>query len=593
MDEQLTGGYSEPCGQCAAVDWGVSDEGQFFCRSCHNVIEKTREVEDVTTLHSINSRISQITKPKKKRDEGGREWIICEGFQFILNHQAKALVSLGVCMKFETEVLWNFWKIYLQNTQQAFTKNPVYTPRFTVFMKSQSDEEVNSPSQQSNHTEVASDMSEEMSVSGYSSEVQSSVLSKGSSDVGAYPKTKGGKERNKFMSMPRTLALCYLALLWIREAITLADLLRLVSEGRIPYVNIHEAFPEEMRLFGKDVRFFNVRYIPSYSLVHKEAVALAQIMKLPSFPTISQDCLLHPLPLTVRYLLEANLPDDLHIWVHKVIRQASMGDSSFLTFDPSKEKPHLVCYDIQAVAVIIVALKLLFKLDDHEEWKLSEEAGKKKKRVFKLKKWFDVVQPVLEKARKREEQEEARRKWGTTKPFITTLKRKCLTLKKRRVAEHLEQKFQKFTDSAPEESSSLNSHTSFRFSWGNEEGSDGPSIFNNRLDCTFKKDGIKYLSNRKYWHLNLKACPPNKCGDHFSEMEPRLPRMYVWVLDLFSFILGVSQTEVHKEVLNVERCFLKRNYEPKVQWTFASCKKKKKTVEKKTHVNEEHINDGE
>ncbi|KAL0164679.1 hypothetical protein M9458_040432, partial [Cirrhinus mrigala] len=76
------------------------------------------------------------------------------------------------------------------------------------------------------------------------------------------------------------------------------------------------------------------------------------------------------------------------------------------------------------------------------------------------------------------------------------------------VTEHLEQKFQKFTDSAPEESSSLtNSHTSFRFSWGNEDGSDGPSMFNNRLDCTLKKDGIKYLSNRKYWHLDLRACP--------------------------------------------------------------------------------------
>ncbi|KAL0164678.1 hypothetical protein M9458_040431, partial [Cirrhinus mrigala] len=72
--------------------------------------------------------------------------------------------------------------------------------------------------------------------------------------------------------------------------------------------------------------------------------------------------------------------------------------------------------------------------------------------------------------------------------------------------------------------------------------------------------------------------------------------MYVWVLDLFSFILGVRQAEVHKEVLNIERCFLKRNYEPKVQWTFTSCEKKKKrskTVEKKTHANEEHITDGE
>ncbi|XP_016348796.1 TATA box-binding protein-associated factor RNA polymerase I subunit B [Sinocyclocheilus anshuiensis] len=584
MDEQLTDGYSEPCGQCAAVNWGVSDEGQFFCRSCHNVIEKTREVVDVNTLHSKHSRISQITRPKKKRPENEREWMICEGFQFILKHQAKALVSLGVCMKFETEVLWNFWKRYLQNTQQAFTRNPVYTPRFMVFMKSQSDSESNAQSEQSYHTEVASEMSEEMSVSGYSSEAPSSVCS-GSLDAVVYQNMKGTRMHN-LMTMPRTLALCYLALLWVREAITLADLLRMVSERCVPYMNIHEAFPAELSLFGKDVQFFNVRYLPSYSLVHKEAVTLARILQLPSFPTVSKDCLLHPFPLTVRYLLEANLPNDLHVWVHKVIRQAAMGDSSFLTFEPSKEKPHLLRYDIQAVAVIIVTLKLLFKLDDHVEWKLSEEAAKKKKKkLFKLKKWFDVVQPVLEQARKREEREEAQRQWGTTKPFITSLKRKSAVLKKRRVAKHLEQKFQKFTDSAPEQSSSLtNPHASFHFSWGKEEGSDGPSMYKKRLDCTLKKDGFKYLCNRKYWHPELRLCPRRTCGDHFSKIEPSLPRMYVWVLDLFSFILGVHQAEVHKEVLSVERRFLKRNHQPKIQWTLTSCKNKKKRSKTATHV---------
>ncbi len=48
-----------------------------------------------------------------------------------------------------------------------------------------------------------------------------------------------------------------------------------------------------------------------------------------------------------------------------------MGDSSFLTFDPSKEKPCLLRYDIQAVAAIIVTLKLIFKLDDHVEWYIT------------------------------------------------------------------------------------------------------------------------------------------------------------------------------------------------------------------------------
>ncbi|KAK2884166.1 hypothetical protein QQF64_015981 [Cirrhinus molitorella] len=585
MDEQLTGGYNEQCGQCGAVDWGVSDEGQFFCRSCHNVIEKTTEVEDVNTLFLKTNRISQI-KRKKKKQEDEQEWMICEGFQFILKHQAKALVSLGVCMKFETEVLWNFWKRYLQNTQQAFTKNPVYTPRFSVFMKAQTDLESNVPSDQSYHTDVASEVSEEISVSGYSSDVQTSALSGSLEGVVEYHKMKKMRRtRNNFMTMPRTLALCYLALLWVREAITLADLLRMVSEGRIPYMNIHEAFPEEMRLFGKDIRAFNVRHLPSYSLVHSDVVVLAKIIKLPSFPAVSKDCLLHPFSLTVRYLLEANLPDDLHIWVCKVIRWAAMEDSSFLTFNPRKRWPRLLCYDIQAVAVIIVTLKLLFKLDDHVEWKFSEKAAKKNG-VFMLKKWFDVVQPVLEQARKKKERDEALRQWATTKPLIGVLQRKSFTLKRRRVAENLEQKFQKF---APEESSSLtNTHASFRFSWGNEESSDGPSMYNNRVDCVLKKDGIKFFSNPKYWHPDLRSCPIHVYGNHFTEIEPSLPRMYVWVLDLFSFMLGVCQAEVHKEVIKVERRFLRRKHE-----TYKKKKKRSKTVKEKTPDHEENITDRE
>uniref|UniRef100_A0A672KZS5 TATA box-binding protein-associated factor RNA polymerase I subunit B-like n=1 Tax=Sinocyclocheilus grahami TaxID=75366 RepID=A0A672KZS5_SINGR len=259
-------------------------------------------------------RISQITRPKKKRPENEREWMICEGFQFILKHQAKALVSLGVCMKFEVGILWNFWTRYLQNTQQAFTRNPVYTPRFTVL------------------------------------------------PCCPWEGQRAVRFHQKYLNLCSEDE---------RRSYRFGTTQGMVSERCVPYMNIHESFPEELSLFGKDVQFFNVRYLPSYSLVHKEAVTLARILQLPSFPTVSKDCFLHPFPLTVRYLLEANLPNDLHVWVHKVIRQAAMGDSSFLTFEPSKEKPHLLRYDIQAVAVIIVTLKLLFKLNDHVEWYIT------------------------------------------------------------------------------------------------------------------------------------------------------------------------------------------------------------------------------
>ncbi|XP_051731282.1 TATA box-binding protein-associated factor RNA polymerase I subunit B isoform X2 [Ctenopharyngodon idella] len=371
MDEELTAEYSEPCGQCAAVDWGVSDEGHFFCNNCHNVIEKTKVVFDESSLHSKNSRVSSFKKSKRKREEDEREWMVCEGFQFILKHQAKALVGLGVCMKFETEVVWNFWKRYLQNTEQAFTENPVYTPRFTMYKKKKkkkSESESDIQSELSCHgSETASDASGQLSCSGYTSEEQSSL------DSALY------QHSYPLMTMPRTLALCHLALLWVREAITLTDLLRLVSERRVPYIDIQDVFPQEMRLFGRDVEVFRVQKLPLYSVVHREALLLAKVMKLPSFPTVSQDCLLHPLPLTVRYLLEANLPDALHVWVHKVIKGAGMDDDSYLTFNPNRESPYLLRYEIQAVAVIIVTMKLLFKLDDRVEWKLSEVVAQKKK----------------------------------------------------------------------------------------------------------------------------------------------------------------------------------------------------------------------
>lgn len=39
-------GYSEPCGQCGAVSWALSEGLQYFCRNCHNVIE----VQQLSTL---------------------------------------------------------------------------------------------------------------------------------------------------------------------------------------------------------------------------------------------------------------------------------------------------------------------------------------------------------------------------------------------------------------------------------------------------------------------------------------------------------------------------------------------------------------
>lgn len=51
-----------------------------------------------------------------------------------------------------------------------------------------------------------------------------------------------------------------------------------------------------------------------------------------------------------------------------MVKMTGVGEVDFLTFDPIAKMAKTVKYDVQAVAVIIVVLKLLFLLDDNLEW---------------------------------------------------------------------------------------------------------------------------------------------------------------------------------------------------------------------------------
>ncbi|KAG7235311.1 hypothetical protein INR49_002801 [Caranx melampygus] len=186
----------------------------------------------------------------------------------------------------------------------------------------------------------------------------------GSADSFRYTRSQRKKDHHHLMSMRKTLALIHLALVWSREPLTLSDLLRLVNEGHVPYVNAYEELPEEMMLKGSDGLVFKVESVPSHRLVHKEAEALIPFLQLPAFPPIERQSLLHPALLSVRYLTDANLPDELHPWVCRVMARADMVHHSyhplFCRFLPQ--------YELQAAALIIVTMKFIFGLDDHTEW---------------------------------------------------------------------------------------------------------------------------------------------------------------------------------------------------------------------------------
>uniref|UniRef100_A0A2I3GL41 TATA box-binding protein-associated factor RNA polymerase I subunit B n=1 Tax=Nomascus leucogenys TaxID=61853 RepID=A0A2I3GL41_NOMLE len=102
MDLEEAEEFKERCTQCAAVSWGLTDEGKYYCTSCHNVTERYQEVTNTDLIPN-----TQI--------------------KYILYQQAEALKNLGVGPELKNDVLHNFWKRYLQKSKQAYCKNPVYT----------------------------------------------------------------------------------------------------------------------------------------------------------------------------------------------------------------------------------------------------------------------------------------------------------------------------------------------------------------------------------------------------------------------------------------------------------------------------------
>ncbi|KAM4529373.1 TATA box-binding protein-associated factor RNA polymerase I subunit B isoform 1-T1 [Fundulus diaphanus] len=546
MDDEDTAGYRELCPQCAAVDWGISDEGRFYCRSCHNVIERTREVVDMSFL-SDTSRISWVSsKSRTRKPERGHVWMLSEVFQFILKSQADALLRLGVSPRFKDDVLCQMWRLYLQKSQQAYTNNPVNSLKFRgEALGSDSDSAADSVLSQS----LSNTGSNVPSSAGFNSDCTSDWLDSGHSSTRP---TASWKRSRSLMTMKKTLALIHLALVWSREALTLSDLLRLVKGGHVPYVTAYEQLPEEMKLVGQEALFFHVETIPSHRSVHKEAQGLLLFLQLPAFPPVGPQTLLHPAPLCLRYLTDANLPDQLHRWVCVLMERADMADERCHTVDLAWQ-PDLPAYDLQAAALLIVTVKVLFGLDDQTEWDLSNKAGSQNDlELFSFRKWYRLVQAALTQAQQRRNQDIARKQWKGKKVFFTNKRDKHFAIKKRRISESVQMCFKRLSsqpaavqDAGP---------SSFLFCWGDEDGSDGPGLHHLKLDGVVSLNhGFLTPWNFKYWHPPLRPCNPWTCTSHYAELEPTLPRSFVWLLQLFAFMLDVEPWHLFDAVLEVER----------------------------------------
>ncbi|XP_060090016.1 TATA box-binding protein-associated factor RNA polymerase I subunit B isoform X2 [Heteronotia binoei] len=569
MEDEDVRDYKEPCPQCSEVNWGLTDEGTFYCRSCHTLIERTREVisGDVTS----NARGQSISRGlrKKTQFEKGWEWYICEGFQYILQKQAEALQSLGVSSQIKDEVLWNLWKKYLQKSRQPYCDKLPSDATSDALPASDSGNEVNTELDIVRLLGLSGSDTDLVSESSIGETSFASGMSDWSGSVDGSLYLQNKKKGKVSMSMPMTLAFCYMALLWLRESITLSDLLRLVMDGHIPYMNAYTDFPEEMKVYVTEFKIFHVESWPVYEDVHKKMQFLATYLELPRFPDITDGSFFHPNILCMKYLMEANLPDDMHNWTCRVVKEIGIGEVDFLTLQPGNKTVRKVKYDIIAVAVVIVVLKILFVLNDEYEWQLSnhaEERNKKRKEgcpVFDIKRWYKVVKKAMDVEQKKLEEERVRYLWRSKQPFFYIPRKKCVALKKRQMVTVLQRQFRSLSDTV--EFTEKKKPSSFHLHW-TEDDPERPCFHGHCLDGILQQEGhILNIHGTDYWLCTTKLCKEKECGHLAHYKESDFPHTYRFVLSLFSFILRVQPSLIHEEVCVVEHRFFRGLESPRIK----------------------------
>ncbi|XP_026530116.1 TATA box-binding protein-associated factor RNA polymerase I subunit B [Notechis scutatus] len=557
MEEEDARDYNEPCGYCSAVSWSVTEEGRFYCTSCHTVIEKTREVQtgDVITNARAQSISRGLRKGKNKFDKGW-EWFICEGFQYILRKQAEALQSLGVSSQMKDEVLYNFWRRYLHKSK--YSDKPVrdVTDGISSHTDTETEVESTNPINLTCSTSDIDDVISEFSTAAASSVSKASAKSGWSGSVDGSLYLQKRKKGDLSLSMPLTLAFCSLALLWLRESITLSDLLRLVMDDHIPYLNAFKEFPEEMKMYGADFKIFQVQAWPKYDDVYKKMHALAGFIDLPCFPDITEHNFLHPNILCMKYMMEINLPDDMNKWTCRVIKKIGVDETDFLTLHPGNKSTWKVKYDILAVAIIIVVLKILFLLDDEYEWLLANYVKERNKKneegcpIFDIKKWYIVVKNILDVEQKKYNEERIRRLWRCEKPLLYSASEKYVVLKKKQMVMDLQRQFRTLTGCL--ELTEKRKPSLFQFNW-TEESTKKDCFHGHSLGALLQQKGDTFTPlNRNYWLCTVKKRKRARSPrERYNESD--FPHTYRFVLDLFSFLLRVQPYLIHEEVSTIEQ----------------------------------------
>ncbi|KAL1479942.1 hypothetical protein MTO96_051459 [Rhipicephalus appendiculatus] len=173
------------------------------------------------------------------------------------------------------------------------------------------------------------------------------VVSRG---VDLHDKKIGRETEVTVVALQRLLCLLYLGVLITGDPILLTDILRWARDGHLPYLHVLKLLPEDAKLWGQQWRTFVRLSVPTIDELAAQAAHLAHFLQVRS--ELRQPPLL---PIVMRLVADLNLP----------LEFVNVCEEVLCTH------PNMVP---RAAAVLLLALKLTFGLNDSREVQLSQAA---------------------------------------------------------------------------------------------------------------------------------------------------------------------------------------------------------------------------
>ncbi|KAJ5157165.1 uncharacterized protein N7482_008265 [Penicillium canariense] len=304
------------------------DNGLWFCRRGH--LQEGRQVEEDPDDFGTQGKKHRVRKEREERSRKtyrGRQahTLFLQAYQIILWKQCHALVhDHGFPVQFEA-VVRDLWGFRLQD----------FALRINATADDDDDDE---------------------------RELFSSQPETDTSD------DPGFKSRGRFLEWPRLLdsvGLCYLAAVLMRLPVCVSDFHRLIIRQDVPYIRATRAIPHEMRdkLPPEFFARLDIHQLPRIETLHRGFVQLAlhyQRRFEIALPPLNSSLILY------RHIKRLAVPIDVYETVKTLKGLVGFTYAFSAPAQGTKRKQTLHLPEVQLMALVVIATKLLFPFDDLE-----------------------------------------------------------------------------------------------------------------------------------------------------------------------------------------------------------------------------------